>query len=113
MHDSLRRILEIHDLACGAILDRNGEIVASVGDFSAFDFPGLVSALLGPYGSPKATFDRLQKPEVLKPAMTGQGAGFSIQDCIGEFVVVLFGSERGDSAALYHFSQLVRQTINT
>ena len=111
MEEQLMRVLDAHQLSCGAVIDATGEVVARTGDFAAFGSSGLVSALLGPYGSAKATFDLVQNAERIKPVMWGQGAEFAFMDCVGELVVVVFGRDRGNVQAQYELSQLVGQSI--
>lgn len=109
MNERLQRVLDAHHLPCGAVIAASGEIVARAGDFLAFGSAGLVSAMLGPYGSAEATYHLVQDPEQIKPVMWGQGSEFAFLDRAGELVVVVFDRDRGD--ILYELSRLVGQSI--
>jgi hypothetical protein len=93
MERSLQRVLDVHLLSCGVIIDAAGEVVVRVGEFAAFCSKGLVSSLLGPYGSAKDTFDLVQSPDQIKPMMWAQGDEFAFLISAGSFVIVLFGRE--------------------
>jgi hypothetical protein len=111
MEERLQRVLDAHRLPCGAVIAGSGEVVARVGDFAAFASAGLVSAMLGPYGSAEATYHTVRSPERVKPVMWGQGSEFAFLDCVCELVVVVFGRDRGDVHAQYALSRQVGQTI--
>lgn len=111
MEEQLQRVLDAHRLPCGAVIARSGKVVARAGDFDAFASAGLVSAMLGPYGSAEATFHTVNSPERIKPVMWSQDAEFAFLDCAGEVVVVVFGRDRGDVHARYALSRLVGQSI--
>ena len=55
------------------------------------------------------TLDR--SPERIKPVMWGQGSAFALLDCAGEFVVVVFGRDRGGVHAQYALSRQVGHSI--
>src|SRR3954462_7142620 len=85
----LQCVLDANQLPCGAVISSSGEVVARVGDFAAFASAGLVSELLGPQGSTRATFDSL-KGQML-PCMWGQGEEFAFVDKpTAELAVVVF-----------------------
>ena len=111
MEERLKRVLDAHRLPCGFIINSSGEVVARVGDLAAFGSAGLVSAMLGPYGSPEATYRLVQNPDQIKPMMWAQGSEFAFLDRAGELMVVVFGCDRGDVKAHYEFSRLVGQSI--
>ena len=83
MDERLQRVLDAHRLPCGAVIAASGEVVARAGDFGAFDSAGLVSAMLGPYGSAEATYHLVQDSEQVKPVIWGQGSEFAFLDCAG------------------------------
>jgi hypothetical protein len=111
MEERLQRVLDAHRLPCGAIIGASGQVVARAGDFTAFASAGLVSAMLGPYGSPEATYHLVQNPEQIKPVIWGQGSEFAFLDRAAELVVVVFGRDRGDVKAQYELSRLVGRSI--
>src|SRR5262249_14418577 len=74
----LRRVLDAHGLPYGAVIAANGDVVARAGDLAAFGGTGLVSALLGPYGSAKGTFAGLAGRPL--PQMWRQGDAFAFAD---------------------------------
>lgn len=109
--ERLRRVLEAHALSYGAVIDSVGEVFAQVGDLDAFDSAGLVTALLGPYGSAKETYDAVQQPDRIRPVIWKQGSEFAFLDCAGKLVVVVFGRDRVDALAQYQFSVVVGKSI--
>ena len=111
MEERLRRVLDAHCLPCGAVIAPTGNVVAMVGDFDGFASAGLVSAMLGPYGSAAATYLTVQNPDQVKPMIWGQGSDFAFLDCAAELVVVVFGRDRGDIHAQYALSRQVGQSI--
>ena len=111
MEERLRRVLDAHRLPCGAIIGPEAEVVAQAGDFVAFASAGLVSAILGPYGSTKSTYSLVQDSQQIKPVMWGQGGEFAFLDRAGELVVVVFGRDGGDAYARYALSRLVSESI--
>jgi hypothetical protein len=113
MEQRLQHLLDVHTLPCGAIIDASGAVVSRVGDFTALDSAGLVSAMLGPYGSPEATYHLVQNPDQIKPVIWSQGSEFAFLDRSGEFVVVVFGRDRRDAKAQYELSRLVGESIAT
>jgi hypothetical protein len=111
VEERLQRVLDTHRLPCGAVIASTGEVVARAGDFDAFASAGLVSAMLGPYGSAEATYHTVRSPERIKPVMWGQGRDFAFLDCAGELVVVVFGRDFGDIRAQYELARQVGQSI--
>lgn len=107
----LQRVLDAHSLPCGAVIAATGDIVARAGDFAAFASAGLVSALLGPYGSAKGTFDLVRSPERIKPVMWAQGDEFAVLDRAGELVIAVFGRGQSDVLARYEQSRSVGATV--
>ena len=74
MEEQLQRILDAHCLPCGAVIAPAGNVVALAGDFDSFSSAGLVSAMLGPYGSAEATYHTVQDPHQIKPMIWCQGS---------------------------------------
>jgi hypothetical protein len=111
MEERLQRVLDAHRLPYGAIIDRSGQVVARAGDFAAFASAGLVSAMLGPYGSPEATYWLVQNLDRIKPVRWGQGSEFAFLYRAGELVIAVFGRDLGDVKAQYEVSRLVGQSI--
>jgi hypothetical protein len=108
----VQRVIAAHGLHCGALIDQSGVVVVHVGDFHTYGNEGLVSALLGPYGDPAATFGMLESQ--LLPRMMGQGQHFAFVDRVGEnFAAVVFGfaKERRDAVSEYQLSQAVHRTL--
>jgi hypothetical protein len=113
MEERLQHVLDAHQLSCGAVIAPGGEVIARAGDFDTFASAGLVSGLLGPYGSAEATYQVVQNPEQAKPVIWGQGNDFAFLDCAGDLVVVVFGRDRGDIHAQYELSRQVAKSIAT
>jgi hypothetical protein len=111
MEERLRRVLDAHCLPCGAVIAATGNVVALAGDFDSFASAGLVSALLGPYGSAEATYRRVQDPDQVKPMIWRQGRDFAFVDCADELAVVVFGRDRGDIHVQYALSRQVGLSI--
>lgn len=111
MEKCLQRVLDAHGLPCGAVIDASGRVVAQAGEFDAFASAGLVSSMLGPYGSAHATYSAVSSLEQIKPVIWGQGSEFAFLDRVGELVVVVFGRERGDIHAQYALSRQVGHSI--
>jgi hypothetical protein len=88
----MQRLLSAHkQFVCAAAIDAGGNIVVRIGDFEGFASKGLISALLGPSGSPKATFDSLAGQR-WRPRCFRQGEEIAFYDYAGEnFVVVIIG----------------------
>lgn len=107
----LQRVLNAHNLACGAMISSTGTIVSRVGDVTEFDDSGLVSALLGPHGSPQTTYNSVQGDNVLLPRIWAQGEEVAFVDRVGEWVLVVFGRRIGDAASQYALSRLLHRTI--
>ena len=110
MDEQLRRVLEAHTLPCGAVIATPGVVVARAGDFEAFGSPGLVSAVLGPDGSPTATLGGLGGQEL--PQLWEQGDAFAFVDQPApDLAVVVFGRDRGGWVERVRLSQDVGRTI--
>jgi hypothetical protein len=106
----LRTVLGRHGLLCGAVLDASGDILLRMGDFGALENTGLPSALLGPYGSPKATVDSLEGQ--LLPQISSQGDDFAIIDKPrADTVVVFFGRGRRGPIDQFKLARDVATTV--
>jgi hypothetical protein len=93
VRELLQQVLDAHGLSCGAVITANGEVAVRAGDFKAFASAGLVSALLGPSGSPAGTFAGLAGQPL--PQMWGQGEEFAVADRpSADLAVVVFGRDR-------------------
>ena len=80
------------------------------GDFTRLKTGGLVSGLLGPYGSAQATFASLDGQ--ILPKMWAQGKVFAFVDKLGlERAVVVFGQGKQSAIDQYHLSRRVGETI--
>lgn len=97
--DKLNSILDRHSdsLVCAAVIDAEGEVSNKTGDFSMLEHQGLVSAVLGPYGSPLAHFDeatKYQNDRKMLPRSLAQGQQFALIDkpC-DQYAVVVFGKK--------------------
>lgn len=111
MEARLQRVLDAHDLPCGAVIAATGDVVVRAGDFAAFGSDGLVSALLGPYGSAEATFRGVQEGQRSLPRMWSQGDEFAFADRADELVIVVFGRGGSDVRAQYELSKAVGRSI--
>jgi hypothetical protein len=110
MHERLNHVLDLHSLLCGAVISESGVIAARVDDFAAFGSGGLVSALLGPYGDAKTTFDSLVA-QVL-PRIWAQGTEFAFVDKPSAGIaVVVFGRSNEDALTQYELSKAVGRSI--
>jgi len=110
MEERLRRVLEAHGLVCGALIHASGEVSDRVGDFDALAYGGVVSALLGPLGSPKTTFDWLEGQAL--PRMSIQGEDFAIMDRPRpHLAVVVFGRSGAPVLERMRLSREVAKTI--
>ena len=111
LHDRLQRLLDQHDLLCGVVLSNTGRELARAGDFGALDRDGLLSTLLGPRGSGRATYGLMQPDEKIRPALMEEGDEFAFLELIDQTMVVVFGRERKEGMAHYLFSRQVGATI--
>jgi hypothetical protein len=111
LDERLASVLKMHDLHCGALVEESGAIAIRVGDFESYGDEGLVSALLGPYGDPAATFGMIQEP--ILPRIVGQGQYFAFVDRVGGFAAVVFGRTdgRSDVTTLFLLSRAVQRTL--
>ena len=111
MEEELKRVLDVHSLPRGAVIAAPDAVVTRVGDYEAFGSAGLVSALLGPDGSPAATLAGLADQVV--PQLWEQDDEFAVVDQPApDRAVVVFGRGRGGSAVeLLRLSQEVGRTI--
>ncbi len=110
--DKLMKLLDAHRFECGAVINSDGEFYVRAGDFAGFGSEGLVSALLGPYGSAKATFQYLRSQDLL-PRMWFQDEKIAILDKVGPMLaVVVFGwSKDTDALRRYELSKEVARNI--
>ncbi|WP_417763653.1 hypothetical protein [Shewanella sp.] len=95
--NKLHSIINRHSdsLLCAAVINAQGEVSNKTGDFSALEPQSLVSAVLGPYGSPLALFDeasKYQNDRNMLPRSLAQGQQFALIDkpC-DQYAVVVFG----------------------
>jgi hypothetical protein len=111
VEEELRRVLIAHSLPCGAVITAPDAVVTRVGDYEAFGSAGLVSAVLGPAGSPAATLAGLADQDV--PQLWEQDDEFAVVDQpVPDRVVVVFGRGQGRSGVeLLRLSQEVGRTI--
>ena len=86
----LDEILQGEHLSCGAVINELGQVLMRGGDFESYPAPGLVSSLLGPSGTPHATYASLEGQPL--PQIWAEGGYFSIIDRpTAGIVFVLFG----------------------
>src|SRR5687768_7143410 len=76
--DNLAAVLREHELTAGMVVAADGATLSSVGDPSQAGCENLMSALVGPYGDARATFDSLEGQ--LLPRMWMQGGSFAFVD---------------------------------
>jgi hypothetical protein len=57
--DNMIAILREYDLTAGLVVASDGETLSRVGDIREADCEGLMSALIGPFGDARVTFDSL------------------------------------------------------
>jgi hypothetical protein len=83
-------ILRDERLSCGAVIDELGKVLIRGGDFESYPAPGLVSSLLGPSGTPRATYAGLDGQPL--PQIWAEGESFAFIDRpTAGIAVVLFG----------------------
>jgi hypothetical protein len=111
VEEGLRRVLVAHSLPCGAVIAAPDAVVSRVGDYEAFGSAGLVSALLGPDGSPAETLAGLA--EQTAPELWEQDDEFAVVDQPApDRAVVVFGRGQGRSTVeLLGLAQEVGRTI--
>ena len=110
MEEELRRVLDVHSLPCGAVIATPDAVVTRVGDYEAFGSAGLVSALLGPDGSPAATLAGLADQEL--PQVWEQDNAFALVDQPApDLAVVVFGRGRGGWVDRMRLAQEVGRTF--
>ena len=103
MESRLKRIIDAHGLLFAVAVDSSGAIVARAGDVGPFVGTGVYSGLLGPLGSPKATFDALEGR--ILPGMYQQDNDFAFRDKPRpDLMVVVFGRGIQDVRELYRLS---------
>ena len=86
----LDEILQDERLSCGAVIDELGQVLIRGGDFESYPAPGLVSSLLGPTGTPRATYAGLDGQPL--PQIWAEGESFAIVDRpTAGIALVLFG----------------------
>jgi hypothetical protein len=107
--DNLTAVLRDYDLGAGMVVAADGSTIAQVGHPGSVGCDGLMSALVGPYGDARVTFESLDGQ--LLPRMWAQGDSFAIVDKpSAAFMVIVFG--RGISAIeQYHLSKRVSAAI--
>ena len=108
----LRSVLDAHQLPCGAIFAPSGAVLARIGDFDAYGGKGLVSSIVGSYGSPENIHSYL-KGKIL-PQILGQGHWFAFLDKPSEDILVaVFGPSRDKFEVLqqYDLSKAISRTI--
>jgi hypothetical protein len=99
-------------LAFAAVIDARGEIVAEAGDPGRLTYAGMASALLGPYGSARKTYEWILSEELL-PQGYAQGGDFAILDKPADgYVVVICGTRASvpsglDAVGAYHWRKSV------
>ena len=74
----LDEILRAERLSCGAVIDELGRILVRGGDFESYPAPSLVSSLLGPAGTPHATYVSLEGQPL--PQIWAEGVAFAFID---------------------------------
>jgi hypothetical protein len=112
VEERLRQVLDAHGLPYGAVIAANGDLVARAGDFATFTGSGLLSALLGPYGSAKGTFAGLAGRPL--PQMWRQGDAFAFADLpSAELAVVVFGRGRPPILDKVALSKAVQASIRS
>lgn len=86
----LDEILQDEHFSCGAVIDERGQVLIRGGDFEAYPAPGLVSSLLGPSGTPRETYARLDGQPL--PQIWAEGECFALIDRpTAGIAFVLFG----------------------
>ena len=86
----LDEILRDERLSCGAVIDELGRVLIRGGNFESYPAPGLVSSLLGPSGTPHATYASLDGQPL--PQIWAEGEYFAFIDRpTAGIAVVLFG----------------------
>ena len=91
LDDLLARMLSANGLLYGVIATSGGELLAEAGDPRRLRYyPGIVSALLGPQGSPQATYAMLEG--AILPQGYAQGEDYAILDRPRDGILaILFG----------------------
>jgi hypothetical protein len=74
----LDEVLDDESLACGAVIDEFGEVLARAGNFETYPEPSLVSSALGPSGTPRATYASLDGQSL--PQIWAEGPCFAVID---------------------------------
>ncbi len=83
-------VLRDERLSCGAVIDELGRVLTRGGDFESYPAPGLVASLLGPSGTPRETYARLDGQPL--PQVWAEGESFAFVDRpTAGIAVVLFG----------------------
>lgn len=86
----LDEVLRDESLACGAVIDETGAVLARAGDFERFPESSLISSLLGPSGAARETYASLEGQSL--PAIWGEGRCFAFVDRpTAGIAFVLFG----------------------
>jgi hypothetical protein len=107
--ENLAAVLRQHGLTAGVVVAADGSMLARVGDPGSVGCDTLLSALIGPYGNARVTFESLEGQ--LLPQMTAQGISFAFIDKASpDVMVIVFGT--GLSAVdQYHLSKRVSAAI--
>jgi hypothetical protein len=83
-------VLRDESLACGAVIDEFGEVLARAGSFETYPEPSLVSSALGPSGTARATYASLDGQSL--PQIWAEGQCFAVIDRpVPGIAFVLFG----------------------
>jgi hypothetical protein len=88
IQDALNR----YGLVYGVVINNSGDLIAEAGHPDGLRYRGMVSALFGPEGSAKNTYDWIASTELL-PQLYGQGEDYAVLDVpLPGFVVVACGT---------------------
>jgi hypothetical protein len=108
--ERLRRTLEAHGLSYGVLIDSSGNITAQAGAFS--ESVDLIFALLGPYGSPKATFEALDGQFLPQQWVQGDVSAF-VDKPEPNLAVAVFGRVGENTLDGIQRAQLARHVAST
>ncbi len=119
----LDELLQDPRVRCGAVIDEFGEVLARAGDFDGYPAPGLVSSILGPSGTPGATYAGLDGQSL--PQIWAEGDYYAVIDRPARgiaFVLFVVPSKRAlsflrprsgeyDSANFHDYSKRVSRRL--
>lgn len=89
---TIENALNHYGLVYGAVIDNTGSLIAEAGSPEGLRYRGIASALFGPEGSAKNTYDWIASTELL-PQLYGQGGDYAVLDVpLPGFVVVACGT---------------------